>query len=62
MTTPARTSGSNTAEEGASEGLSSWMVFQIAAQIRRARTRHEPYRKSERNLDRLGLTRFDVGN
>ena len=37
-----------------------WMTLQIAAHIRRARTRRELFRVSGRDLDRMGLTRFDV--
>ena len=44
------------------EDVSTWMALQIAARLRRARTRRELFRTSERDLDRMGLTRFDVGN
>lgn len=42
--------------------VASWMVFQLAVHVRRVRTRRELFRVSERDLDRMGLTRFDVGN
>lgn len=44
------------------EDVSAWMTFQIAARIRRSRTRRELFRVSERDLDRMGLTRFDIDN
>lgn len=52
----------NLAEVEADSGVASWMVFQLAVHIRRIRSRRELFRVSERDLDRMGLTRFDVGN
>lgn len=44
------------------EDIAAWMTFQIAARIRRSRTRRELFRVSERDLDRMGLARFDIDN
>ncbi|MDA0369084.1 MAG: hypothetical protein O3C65_03405 [Proteobacteria bacterium] len=38
----------------------SWMALQIAIHRRRARTRRELFRVSGRDLDRMGLTRFEI--
>lgn len=47
-------------EDLGGEQVQSWMALQIAAHVRRARTRRELFRVTERDLDRMGLTRFDV--
>jgi uncharacterized protein YjiS (DUF1127 family) len=47
-------------EDLGGELVQSWMALQIAAHIRRTRTRRELFRVSGRDLDRMGLTRFDV--
>lgn len=64
MTTQPTTERQNGAanEVGSEADVASWMVLQLAVHIRRARTRRELFRVSERDLDRMGLTRFDVGN
>ena len=46
--------------EGRENEVQCWMALQIAARIRRARTRRELHRVSGRDLDRMGLTRFQV--
>ena len=48
------------APEGRDTDVQSWMALQIAVHIRRARTRRELHRVSSRDLDRMGLTRFEV--
>ncbi len=40
--------------------VQSWMALQIAIHRRRARTRRELFRVSGRDLDRMGLTRFEI--
>jgi uncharacterized protein YjiS (DUF1127 family) len=40
--------------------VQSWMALQIAAHIRRRRTRRELFRVSGHDLERMGLTRFSV--
>jgi len=49
-----------TGADGSEAEVQSWMALQIAVHIRRARTRRELHRVSARDLDRMGLTRFDV--
>lgn len=47
-----------TGGDGSGAEVQSWMALQIAVHIRR--TRRELHRVSARDLDRMGLARFDV--
>jgi len=46
--------------EGRENEVQCWMALQIAARIRRARTRRALHCVTGRDLDRMGLTRFEV--
>lgn len=56
------TQDSQAGDPPVAEDLAAWMTFQIAARLRRSRTRRDLFRVSERDLGRMGLTRFDIGN
>lgn len=49
-----------TGADGSEAEVQSWMAFQIAVHTRRSRTQRERRRVSAGDLDRMGLTRFQV--
>ncbi|NQV79843.1 MAG: hypothetical protein HQ495_04770 [Alphaproteobacteria bacterium] len=54
-------SAANVESEETNDGeVQSWMALQIAVHLRRARTRGELFRVSGRDLDRMGLSRFEI--